>query len=162
MKYFIWTGTVLAIIASFMFDKQKTIKALKIAGRRLLKIAPLFFYVMGLTSIVMAVIPSQTIQKVLGSDSGGRGVLLAAGLGSVTMMPGFVAFPLAAMLKAQGVTYMVLSAFTMTLMNVGVLTFPLEKSYLGARVAIIRNVIGLILAGIVTLIIAIVFGEVFI
>ncbi len=160
MKYFIWGSTGIAVILSLFFDSQKTLKALKTAGKRLLKISPLFFYVMGLTSIIMAIVPSQTIQDILGKDSGLYGVLLALGLGSITMMPGFVAFPLAAILKAQGITYMVLSAFTMTLMNVGVLTFPLEKSYLGTKVALIRNGIGLIMAVLVTFIIALVFKEI--
>jgi uncharacterized membrane protein YraQ (UPF0718 family) len=160
MKYIIWGMTIAALIASFIFDKQKTVSALKMAGKRLLKITPLFFYVIGGTAIIMSLLPEQAIQNMLGKESGIGGILLALGLGSVTMMPGFVAFPLAAVLKTQGVTYSVLAAFTMTLMNVGVVTFPLEKKYLGTKVTLIRNGIGLSLAIIVTIIIAIVFGEV--
>jgi uncharacterized membrane protein YraQ (UPF0718 family) len=152
--------TAVALILSFAFDKEKTISALKMAGKRLLKITPLFFYVIGGTAIIMSLLPSQTIQNMLGVNSGLGGILLALGLGSITMMPGFVAFPLAAALKAQGVTYAVLAAFTMTLMNVGVITYPLEKSYLGTKVTLVRNGIGLMLAMIITVIIAIVFSEV--
>jgi uncharacterized membrane protein YraQ (UPF0718 family) len=125
-----------------------------------LKIAPLFLYVIGLTAIIMTLLPSNVIQSLLGTESGIYGILLALGLGSVTMLPGFVAFPLAATLKAQGIAYAVLAAFTMTLMNVGVITFPLEKSYLGTKVALIRNAIGISLAIIVTVIIALVFKEI--
>lgn len=160
MKYIIWAMTIVALIVSFVFDKNKTIGALKMAGKRLLKIMPLFFYVIGLTAIVMAAIPNEFIQNILGEESGIGGILLALGLGSVTMMPGFVAFPLAAALKAQGITYAVLAAFTMTLMNVGVITFPLEKKYLGTKVSLIRNGIGLSLAIVVTIIIAFIFGGV--
>ena len=162
MKYVIWSMTAAALIVSFAFDRQKTLAALKMAGKRLAKITPLFFYVIGGTAIIMSVLPDKVIQNLLGQESGIVGIVLALGLGSVTMMPGFVAFPLAAALKAQGVTYAVLAAFTMTLMNVGVITFPLERKYLGTKVTLIRNGIGLSLAVIVTIIIALVFGEVFI
>ncbi len=36
---------------------------------------------------------------------------------------------------------MVLAAFTTTLMMVGVMTYPVEKEYFGAKVTIIRNLI---------------------
>ena len=160
MTYILWGTMAAALIASLLADKRKTIKALKIAGKRLWKITPLFFYVIGLTAIVLALIPPGWVERVLGRESGVTGMLLAMGLGSITMMPGFVAFPLAAALKAQGVSYAALAAFTMTLMNVGVVTFPLEKSYLGIRVTLIRNGIGLILAAAVTAVIALVFGAV--
>lgn len=160
MTYILWGTMAAALIASLLADKRKTIKALKMAGKRLLKITPLFFYVIGLTAIVLALIPPGWVERVLGRESGVTGMLLAMGLGSITMMPGFVAFPLAAALKAQGVSYAALAAFTMTLMNVGVVTFPLEKSYLGIRVTLIRNGIGLILAAAVTAVIALVFGAV--
>lgn len=160
MAYILWGTMAAALIASFLADKKKTLKALKMAGRRLWKITPLFFYVIGLTAVVLALIPPGWVERVLGRESGLSGILLAMGLGSVTMMPGFVAFPLAAAIKAQGVSYAALAAFTMTLMNVGVVTFPLEKSYLGVRVTLIRNGIGLILAAAVTAVIALTFGEV--
>jgi uncharacterized membrane protein YraQ (UPF0718 family) len=160
MKYVIWAMAAVALAVSFVFDRQKTFEALKLAGRRLAKITPLFFYVIGGTAIIMSVLPDSVIQNLLGQESGLGGVFLALGLGSVTMLPGFVAFPLAGALKAQGVTYAVLAAFTMTLMNVGVVTFPLEKAYLGTRVALMRNGIGLVLAVAVTVIIALFFGEV--
>jgi uncharacterized membrane protein YraQ (UPF0718 family) len=160
MTYVLWGATLVALIASFAADKKKTIAALQMAAKRLWKITPLFFYVIGLTAVVLAIIPPGWVESILGKESGFYGILLSLGLGSVTMMPGFVAFPLAAALKAQGVTYMVLAAFTMTLMNVGVVTFPLEKSYLGLRATLIRNGIGLILAAAVTAAVGLVFGEI--
>ena len=56
---------------------------------------------------------------------------------------------------------MVLSAFTTTLMMVGVLTYPIEKEYLGTKVTIVRNVIGFFIALIVAVMTGIFFGEIF-
>ncbi len=55
---------------------------------------------------------------------------------------------------------MVLSAFTTTLMMVGVLTYPIERQYFGRSVTLIRNAISLIIALIVALVVGLVFGEI--
>ncbi|MDP8268828.1 MAG: hypothetical protein P9L97_08890, partial [Candidatus Tenebribacter davisii] len=81
-------------------------------------------------------------------------------IGSITIMPGFIAFPLAGILREQGIPYMVISAFTTTLMLVGIITFPIEKEFLGVKITIIRNVICFIIAIIVALFMGVAFGEI--
>ena len=75
-------------------------------------------------------------------------------------MSGFIAFPLAGVLLEKGVPYMVLSAFTATLMMVGVLTYSVEKAYFGTKVAIIRNTINFLIALVIALMTGIFFGEI--
>jgi len=59
------------------------------------------------------------------------------------------------------VLYMVLSAFTTTLMMVGVLSYPIEKEYFGVKVTIIRNVISFFIALVIAVMTGIFFGEIF-
>jgi hypothetical protein len=54
---------------------------------------------------------------------------------------------------------MVLSAFSTTLMMVGVATFPLERTYLGTRLALARNLVSLGIALVVAIATGFVFGE---
>jgi len=89
------------------------------------------------------------------------GVLFASLFGSITLMPGFIAFPLCGILLKKGVLYMVLSAFTTTLMMVGVLTYPIEKEYFGIKVTIMRNIISFFIALVVAVMTGILFGEIF-
>jgi len=114
-----------------------------------------------LVSIVLFLVPDQVILNYLGDNNKFTGVLLASFIGSITLMPGFIAFPLAGILLERGVTYMVLSAFTTTLMMVGVLTYPVEKQYFGIKVTILRNVISLFIALVVATMTGIFFGEIF-
>jgi uncharacterized membrane protein YraQ (UPF0718 family) len=86
---------------------------------------------------------------------------MASLFGSITIMPGFIAFPLSGILLNKGVPYMVLSAFTTTLMMVGILTYPVEKEYFGVKVTIIRNIISLFIALAVAMMTGIFFGEIF-
>ena len=88
-------------------------------------------------------------------------MLLASLFGSITIMPGFIAFPLCGILLEKGVPYMVLSAFTTTLMMVGVLTYPIEKQYLGHKVTILRNLISFGIALVVAVMTGVFFGEIF-
>ncbi len=41
---------------------------------------------------------------------------------------------------------MAISGFTTTLMMVGILSFPIEKTYFGFRVALVRNIVSLLIA----------------
>ena len=66
-------------------------------------------------------------------------MLFAASIGAITLIPGFVAFPLAAALLKSGAGYMQIGAFVSTLMMVGIVTLPVEIKYFGKKATIIRN-----------------------
>ena len=155
----IYAITGIAVIASLITDRGKTIKSFQVAVRKMLKIAPAFLTMTILVSIVLYLVPDETILRYLGQESKLLGFLIAYALGSISLMPGFIAFPLCGMLLEKGVPYMILSGFSTTLMMVGILTFPVEKAYLGTKVAVLRNLIYLVVAAIVTIITGLCFGE---
>jgi uncharacterized membrane protein YraQ (UPF0718 family) len=156
---FIITGIV--VVVSFFLDWKKTITGLKIAARKLLHILPPLLLMIILVSIALYLVPEQFITHTLADGNRYVSTLIASLFGSITILPGFIAFPLSGILKAQGVAYMVISAFTTTLMMVGVLTFPVEKAYFGTKVALIRNIISFGIALCVACVTGIVFGELF-
>jgi len=159
--YWLYAITGLALVFSLFASREKTLKALKISYTRFINILPAFLIMLILVSIVLFLIPDEVISNYLGAGNKFTGVLLASFLGSITLMPGFIAYPLAGILLKKGVAYMVLSAFTTTLMMVGVLTYPIEKQYFGARVTIMRNAISLLIALIIAVVTGIFFGEIF-
>lgn len=154
--YFITAG---ALLISLSVSRTKTLTALKLAAKRLLKILPAFITMMVLFSITMTLLPRELVARLIGRESGWLGVATAAGIGSIVFIPGFIAFPLSAALLKQGVPYMVLATFTTTLMMVGILTYPLERQYFGRTVTLVRNGLSLIIALIVAVVIGFVFGE---
>ena len=151
----------LAVLASFLANRKKTLSALKIAAKRFVKILPAFLTMIILVSIVLFLIPDEVISKYLGGSNKFIGIIFASLFGSITLMPGFIAFPLAGILLKEGVAYMVLAAFTTTLMMVGVLTAPIEKAYFGMKVTVIRNMVSFFIALVITVVIGIFFGEIF-
>lgn len=157
---YLYLFTAAALVLSLANDQNKTLQALHIAGKRFTKILPSFLTMLVFVSILLYLIPNQMIITCLGGANKWMGLALGSVFGSLTLMPGFIAFPLSGLLLRQGVSYMAIAAFTTTLMMVGVLTFPVEQRYFGTKVALVRNAIGLGIALTVAVVVGIVYGEV--
>jgi len=155
----LWSAALIALTSSFIADRKKTRMALNIALKIFLKMLPMFAVVLILTALSLTLIGEDTILDLLKGKGIWLGSTIAAGVGSITAMPGFVGFPLAGILAEQGIPYTVLAAFTTTLMMVGFVTFPMEKAFLGTKVALARNLASLLVALIVSIAIGIAFGE---
>ncbi len=151
--------TAILLIILYFKDKEKTIKSVKIGVKKLVKQLPIFFNMMVLVAVSLYFVSDEVIVHYLGSGSSATGMVIGAIFGSIAIMPGFIAFPLAGVLLEKGVTYMVLASFTNALMMVGIASFPVEKEYFGLKIGIIRNVIGFITALFVALIIGLLYGE---
>ena len=140
----LFTGIVL--ILSLVLDKNKTVLGLKKGWKMLFNILHPFLNILILISVVLFFIPDTLIVHYLGANSGWFGFGIAAIVGSITLIPGFISYPLAATLLKQGATYGVVAVFMTTLMMVGIVTLPLEIKYFGKRAAILRNVFNFIAA----------------
>lgn len=156
MTIVLYGVTTVLLLLSFYRDKGKTKQALKKAWKAFENILPQFLVVILLVSLLLSVLDHDTILKIIGSESGWFGVLLAAFVGAITLIPGFVAFPTAALLLKGGAGYMQIAAFISTLMMVGIVTLPVEFKYFGKRLALQRNA----LAFIFSLFVAFVVGQV--
>ena len=159
--YYLYIVTGFSLLLSFIVNREKTFKAIRVATHRFVNILPAFLGMLILVSIVLFLIPDKLISQYLGKNNIFIGVLFASFFGSITLMPGFIAFPLCGILLKKGVLYMVLSAFSTTLMMVGVLTYPIEKEYFGVRLTILRNIMSLFIAFVVALMTGIFFREIF-
>ncbi len=132
--------TLILLLISFLKDHKKTIKALKKSWKVFENILPQFITVIFLISGLMAILNPESISKIIGDNSGWFGVFLAMIIGSITLIPGFIAFPVSAELLRNGAGILQIAAFISTLMMVGIVTLPLEISYFGKKFAYIRNI----------------------
>ena len=117
-----------------------------------------FLNILILVSLLLYFVPPSLITEYLGANSGVIGFSIAALVGSVTLIPGFVSYPIAAGLIQQGASYAVVATFMTTLMMVGAVTLPLEIKYFGKTVAVTRNVLNFIAAVIIGLIVGLILG----
>jgi uncharacterized membrane protein YraQ (UPF0718 family) len=157
-NYVLYAITIALLIISFVKDKKKTRQALKKAWKAFENILPEFLTVIMIVGVLLAALNPQVISKIIGGNSGWIGVILAAIVGSITLIPGFVAFPTAAMLLENGAGYMQIAAFVSTLMMVGVVTMPVEIKYFGKKLTLLRNLYAFFFSFIVAYIIGKVVG----
>lgn len=147
-----------ALLISAAADRRKTGKALVVTVKKLRRILPGYLHLLILLSFVLLVSDSLII-KVLNASNPWVGLASALAIGSLTMMPGFISYPLAGVLVDQGVPLMVVAGFVTSLMMVGIVTFPVERAYFGVRMALMRNGLSLMIALVISVVMGIVFGE---
>lgn len=143
-SYILYAVTIVLLFFSYFKDKNKTKTSLKKGWKAFENILPEFLVVILFVGTLLAVLDPEMISMLIGGDSGWSGVILASLVGSVILIPGFVAFPTAALLLQAGAGYMQIGAFISTLMMVGVVTMPVEIKYFGKKVTIYRNMMAFI------------------
>ena len=156
--YILYALAIAGLAISFFKDRKKTKAALMKAWKSFENILPQLLMIFLIIGFALAIFPPETIRKLLGSGSGFLGILAAAVVGSITLMPGFVAFPLAAALLKSGAGYMQLAAFVSTLMMVGIITIPIEKKTFGLKATITRNASAFVFSFVVAIVMGVVLG----
>ncbi len=141
--YMIVAGALL--VFSFYKNRQKTIKALMVAGRVALMVVPVLFFVFMLMGLLEVFVPKEVFASLLGSGHGVLGIFLGELLGVFALIEPAAVFPFAGFLHQSGATYGSVVAFVMSAILIGVVTLPLELQQFGARFTITRNVVALLL-----------------
>jgi len=155
----IYSILFIVLVGSYFVDAQKTKRALRIAWKGFLRLLPPFLQMLIIASFIIYFVPTSVMSKYLGVSSGINSIFIGGFIGSVALVPGFVAYPLTKILIQNGGTYMSGAAFVTTLMMVGIASFPLEKEFFGVRVALIRNIISFFIAITIALFIGMFYGE---
>ena len=134
-----WILAIILTIISLIKDKKKTFAAMKkskgMMGNMLGEIVAIVF----LIGLILTFIPPETIKSVLGSANTLVSTVVSALVGSITLIPAFVAFPLVGSLIDAGASIVPAVAFLTTLTMVGIVTFPLEKKEFGTEFTLARN-----------------------
>lgn len=145
--------SIISISTSLLVNWRKTLDGTRLGLMMFLKLLPTLVNVLILVSISLYLIPNEKLVHWMGESSGIEGYIIAGVTGSLSLIPGFIAFPLASVLIKSGVSYPVLAMFITSLLMVGIFTLPIEKQFFGWRVSLLRNGLSLIGAVICALII---------
>ena len=138
--------TALFLFFSLMADRRKTWNGIVKGLTMFLKLLPMLMLMLALVSIVLFLIPDEILVNYMGKGSGIKGWFTAAALGSIALIPGFIAYPLCGILIKSGVAYSVIAIFITTLMMTGFLMLPVEAKFFGWKTSIVRNLFSLVAA----------------
>ncbi len=139
------------LIWSFTKDKEKTIKGLNVAKNMFKGIAVEIISILALIGLFLTLVPPGTIRSVLGDTSVIEATFISAAFGTITLIPAFVAFPLASSLVDEGAHLVSMAAFITTLTMVGFITAPIEIEYFGKKFTLVRNVLSFLAAILISL-----------
>ena len=138
--------TGISLLVSLIFDRKKTLLGLKKGVKIFIGMLPPFLNILILIGILLYLIPQEAIVKYVGPNSGALGFFIAAIIGSITLIPGIISYPIAATLISKGASYGVVAVFMTTQMLVGVVTLPLEIKFFGKKAALLRNALNFVAA----------------
>jgi uncharacterized membrane protein YraQ (UPF0718 family) len=130
--------------------------ALKKAWKSFENILPQILTILAFLGMVLALLSPDVISHLLGQKAGWQGMIIASIIGSITLMPAFIAFPIAAMLLKNGAGLAQLAVFVSTLTMVGIVTLPMEMKYFGKKISIMRNIFAYLFSFMVALVIGVV------
>ncbi|GAB6169882.1 hypothetical protein JCM1393_23420 [Clostridium carnis] len=150
--FVLYTLAFILLFISFLRSSEKTLKALKISFKSFENIMPQFLSIIITIGVILSLLDPETISKIIGNNSGFLGVFMASILGSITMMPTFVAFSTGNSLLQSGAGYPQVAALISTLTLVGIMTFSLESKYIGKKAAFLRNFLAFLFSFIVAFI----------
>ncbi len=136
-----WLVGGILFFLSVIKNKEKSKEAMKKSKGMMKNMIGDIIGIIFMIGLILTFIPPETIEKVLGSDNTLLSSFVAALVGSITLIPAFVAFPLVGSFVDAGASIVPGVAFLTTLTMVGVVTFPLEKKEFGTKFAVTRNLL---------------------
>ena len=157
-NYALYLLAVIFLMVSYKRDKKKTKMALKKAWKSFENIMPQFLTILAFLGMVIALLSPDVISHLLGQKAGWQGIIIASIIGSITLIPAFIAFPIAAILLKNGAGFAQIAVFVSTLMMVGIVTLPLEIKCFGKKISIMRNMFAYLFSFIVALVIGVLLG----
>lgn len=151
-----WIITVVWFVFSIIKDKKKTLNAVKMSGGMMKGMASEIIAILFLIGLILTFIPPETIKQFMGESNTLISTLVFAFVGCITLIPAFVAFPLAGSLIGAGASIVPVVAFLTTLTMVGIVTFPLEIKEFGTKFTIVRNSLSFVFAIIISLLMGVI------
>lgn len=134
----IWLLAGVMVAIALTQGKETAMNGARGSWRALLDLAPLLIGVFIIVGFADAILPKELIAKLLGGESGMRGIIIASGLGVVTPGGPFVSYPLVATLYRAGAGIGPLVAFVTGWALGSVSRLPLEIGLVGLRLTAIR------------------------
>ena len=131
-------GVLAIIILVLSYQKGVHIQGLKASWVMIIQVLPILIFAMVIAATIQKVVPQELISKWVGAESGFRGILIGAAIGSFTPGGPYVTLPIAAGLLRAGANIGTMVAFMTAWSLIGFSRLPLEVGIMGWKFAAIR------------------------
>lgn len=147
----LWVVTLSWFIVSMIKDKDKTVSSMKKSKGMMGSMLGQIFGILFIIGLILTFVPPEMIKEYLGSSNVFLATISSALMGSITLIPAFVAFPLIGSIVDRGASIVPAVAFLTTLTMVGFVTFNLERQEFGKKFALARNGLSFVFAILIAL-----------
>jgi len=144
--YILLAVTAALLAYSTFRSGAKTTKALRIALKQFLNVLPFFIAVFAMIGLFEVVLTPEQIQGWLGTGQGLLAPVYAAVFGGLATGPPAAVFPLGQYLLAQHASVAAVATLLIAWVAVGTMTLPAEIRFFGARFALSRWTLALVLS----------------
>ncbi|AOY74919.1 permease [Clostridium formicaceticum] len=153
---FLWIITGVGLVISMFKDKEKTLTSMKMAANMMKRMIGQIIGILFLIGLILTFIPPEGVTDILSKTNILFATMISAFVGSITLIPAFVAFPLVSSFVDIGMSIVPAVAFLTTLTMVGLVTFSLEKQEFGLKFALTRNILSFLFAIFISLIMGVI------
>lgn len=134
------------VAASAAKSRPQTAKALRIGTKQFLAVLPFFLAVFGAVGLLEILLAPSEIESFLGSGRGLLAPLYAAILGGLATGPPAAVYPLGKYLLAQHAGVAAVGTLLIAWVAVGTVSLPVEIRFFGARFALARWVLTMVVS----------------
>ena len=152
----LWLITGSWFIVSMFKDKERTLNAMKMSKKMMGNMMGQIIGILFLIGLILTFIPPHVIKEYIGGSNVFLATIISALVGSITLIPAFVAFPLVGSIVDMGASIVPAVAFLTTLTMVGFVTFNLERQEFGKEFAIARNGLSFVFAILIALVMGVI------
>ncbi|MFH1798277.1 MAG: permease [Candidatus Omnitrophota bacterium] len=131
-------GMLALVLVSIGYSKGQHMEGIKLGFKMAVEILPLLFFSFVVSGMVRVLIPQEFLAKMLGTESGARGVLIGTAAGAFAPGGPFVCLPIAAALLRSGASLGTMVAFLTGWSLWALNRVPLEVGIMGWRFTVIR------------------------
>ncbi len=124
---------------------QKLKSALKNAAKTLYVISPMLLAVIGLVGLFKTFVTPQMLHTLF-NGSALHDMLMGVGFGGVSVGQPFLSYIIGGELLDEGASFYGVTAFILAFVTLGVVQLPMEFSIFGLRFTLVRNLLSLIFA----------------
>jgi uncharacterized membrane protein YraQ (UPF0718 family) len=126
------------IVASVIKSRERTKKALLMAGKTFLSSLPFFIAVFVLIGLIEVFVTPDIINSLMGPSRGIFAPVFAAVVGGIMSGPPAASYPMSKVLLDRGASLAAIATFIIAWVAVGTISLPVEIKLLGSRFALVR------------------------
>lgn len=141
MNFIWWLFAMIAALLSYIAYQRETgllLEGWKNGFKLLLKIFPVLILAFGISGLVQAIVPKESIARWLGRESGWKGIWLGCLVGAVTPGGPYTSFPIVAALYQAGAGLGTLVAYVTAWSLWAVARLPIEAALISPKFMLFR------------------------